>query len=261
MSSSAQSPEYLPDEYLTAHTERYNSYQERYAEQPRESDRKLIDLVRRVVASRPEGAGVSVLDIGCSTGNLLFHLKRALPTVDLTGGDLAESAIAKCRADRRLAGIRFEVMDILNLPPDTFDVVIANASTFFFTEEEYETATSSIARALKRGGSYFTFEYLHPFEQNICAIETSKGFPDGLRLHFRPYSRVRAILERQGFGDVAFAPFSIPIDLPKGSTYGDNREGYEDLNSYTVKAETGERMLFRGALFQPWCHMSATKAD
>jgi SAM-dependent methyltransferase len=262
MSASAHSPDYLPEEYLKSHTERYNQYQQRYAEQPREGDKKLIELVRAVAVPRLQaGAGVALLDIGCSTGNLLFHLKQALPGLELVGGDLAQSAITTCRDNPRLSGIRFEIMDVLNLPSDRFDIVVANASTFFFSDEDYDRATASIARSLRKGGSYFSFEYLHPYEQNVTVIEKSRSFPDGLHLHFRPYSTARRILERQGFRQITFAPFSIPIDLAMGQTYSDNREGYEDLNSFTITTQSGERLLFRGTLFQPWCHMSAVKAD
>ena len=62
-----------------------------------------------------------------------------------------------------------------------------------------------------------------------------------------------------GFDDVQFAPFEIPIDLPRGRTVGDNESGFEDLNSYTVRSEAGDRLLFRGTLFQPWCHLIARK--
>jgi hypothetical protein len=49
------------------------------------------------------------------------------------------------------------------------------------------------------------------------------------------------------------------MDLARGSVYKDGESGFEDLNSYTVKTETGDRLLFRGALYQPWCHMIAHK--
>src|SRR5262245_24789721 len=126
MSSSTQSPDYLPDEYLKEYSERYNQYQQRYADEPREGDKKLIDLVRRAAAGRlTAGQPVRLLDIGCSTGNLLFHLKSAMPALNLTGGDLDSSAIAVCRSNPRLSGIQFEMMDVLDLAPASFEIVIA----------------------------------------------------------------------------------------------------------------------------------------
>jgi hypothetical protein len=68
---------------------------------------------------------------------------------------------------------------------------------------------------------------------------------------------VRTIFEETGFTDVWFQPFNISIDLARV----DQAEGgsFQDLCSYTIKAEDGRRMLFRGALYQPWCHMMGRK--
>src|SRR5262245_62084252 len=51
---------------------RYDVYQDRYRNSIRESDKVLIEMIRSVV----EGRSASLLDIGCSTGNLLRHIKR-----------------------------------------------------------------------------------------------------------------------------------------------------------------------------------------
>jgi hypothetical protein len=79
-------------------------------------------------------------------------------------------------------------------------------------------------------------------------------------LHLRPQANTTRILEDCGFSAIRYTPFSIPIDLAPGQTAAGNREGFEDLNSYTVKVESGDRLLFRGTLFQPWCHLVARKA-
>lgn len=262
MPGPTSSPDYLPREYLRSTTELYNTYQERYAEQPRESDKVLIRLIASAIAPRLEtGEKISLLDIGCSTGNLLFHLKNALPGLDLTGGDLAESAIEGCRTNPRLAGINFQVMDIFDLPVGRFDVIVANAVAVYLDSEQYEQSIESVAKSLKKDGWFLAFEWLHPFEQEVQIVERSRSHPDGLKFYFRPFSATRAILSEHGFGDVQFHPFNIPIDLPRDVAYTDNRTGFEDLNTYTMKAETGERLLFRGTLFQPWCHLMARKTN
>src|SRR5687767_4477614 len=77
----------------SAHMREYSDYQQRYAETPRESDKVLIDLVRE---HAPEGG--SLLDMGCSTGNLLLHISRLLPGLELHGADMASDVIAACRS-------------------------------------------------------------------------------------------------------------------------------------------------------------------
>lgn len=256
----SSSPAYLPAAYLNSFTDKYNVYQQRYAENPRESDKALIRLIARSVGERLQaGEQLSLLDIGCSTGNLLYHLHNAFPDLQMTGGDLAPGAIATCRADARLSGIQLDVMDLFNLPLDRFDLIIANAVMYYFTAQEYAQAATSISKALKKNGVYFSFEFIHPFEQDLAIREVSRSHPDGINLHFRPYSAVRPVLEECGFVSIQYIPFIIPIDLEKGSRYTDDTSGIEDLNSYTVKTQEGERMLFRGALYQPWCHLVAWK--
>lgn len=232
--------------------EGYLEHQQRYVVEPKEADKVLIELVRALAAehARP----LRVLDIGCSTGNLLRHLDRAVPGLDLTGGELAEEALAECRSDPELASIGFERMDVLTLEPTAgFDAVIANAVLFLFDDDEFSRAVASISGALRPGGALFVFDFFHPFEQRLEIHELERTHADGLRLTFRPYSLTQAALERHGFDRIEFRPFEIPIDLPR-------RTRDDEIVTYTRRLETGERLLFRGALCQPWCHLVARRA-
>jgi hypothetical protein len=56
----------------------YDIYQKRYRDSIRESDKVLIELIRSVIGGR----SASLLDVGCSTGNLLRHVKRLLPALE-----------------------------------------------------------------------------------------------------------------------------------------------------------------------------------
>lgn len=242
--------EYVTDEQFLRD---YNAYQAKYAKQMRESDKVLVGLVRDLVAKRG-AARPKLLDIGCSTGNLLLHLKRMLPQFELTGGDLAESSLAECRANPDLAGISFKNLNILDLPKDTrYDIIVVNAVLYMMEDREFEGALRSLAQALEPGGAVVVFDFFHPFEQDLSIIEVSKSHPNGLRLRFRPMSRATTMLEGAGFRNGQFRPFTLPIDLPRNP---DNSE----LISYTVTTNEGARLPFRGTLFQPWCHLTAEKA-
>src|SRR5260370_38896184 len=78
----------------------YDDYQARYATQIRESDKVILGLVRDLTGGRG-----NVLDIGCSTGNLLLHMKRALPNLSLVGGELVESSLNIAKSNPDLAGV------------------------------------------------------------------------------------------------------------------------------------------------------------
>lgn len=237
--------EYVADDDFISE---YSEYQKRYADTIRESDRVILDLVRTETTEAP----VTLLDIGCSTGNLLRHLKRAFPSLALVGGDLTPSVLARCREDPELEGIEFAELDILDLPAARYDVVVANAVLYLLQDDEYARAAESVAASLRAGGTFIAFDFFHPFEQDLAIRETSRTHPEGLTLHFRPFSQARAVFERAGFDRVEFHPFEIPVDLERPT---DDAE----ILSYTVPAADGRRLLYRGTLFQPWCHFVARK--
>lgn len=242
--------DYVNDEqFLKA----YNAYQARYATNMRESDKVIVSMVRSLV----EKAGdrrLRVLDIGCSTGNLLLHLKRMVPEADYIGGDLAQSSLERCRANSDLADIVFEQMDITDLRPDSFDIVIVNAVLYMFDENQYSKALNSLHKSLNNNGSAIIYDFAHPFtQQNLVIYETTLWHPEGLRLCFRPMNLVRESISRVGFECIEFYPFELPIELPK--------PGYdENVVTYTVNTKAEGRLMFRGALYQPWCHMIARKS-
>jgi SAM-dependent methyltransferase len=241
--------DYVNDEkYL----EKYNAYQARHAVDIRESDKVIISMVRQLV-DQANGRRLKVLDIGCSTGNLLMHLKRLVPEVDYMGGDLARSSLETCKANPNLQGIDFQAMDILDLPSSTFDIIIVNAVLYMFDDAQYERALAELNQALTNKGSVIVYDFIHSFvHQNLTIYETSLLHPDGMRLCFRPMSSVSAAVTRAGFSAVEFHPFELPIELSK--------PGYdEEVVTYTVNTDKNDRLMFRGALYQPWCHMVAQK--
>lgn len=241
-----------PREYVTRD---YLEYQKKYAQNMRESDKVLLRLIAGAAEQpRPEADGpLRLLDIGCSNGNLLVHLRKLLPDAELHGGDLYPEILEHCRANPELAGAHFEVMDVRDLPAEPrYDVVVSNAVIHRFRDPEFLLTVRSLGRVLRPGGWLFAFEFYHPYEQQVELVERTALHPEGLTLVYRSFSQVARLLREHGFAEVRFLPFDIPIDLPKPADPGDTR-------TFTVRTEAGERLNFRGCLCTPWCHLVARK--
>jgi SAM-dependent methyltransferase len=196
-----------------------------------------------------------VLDMGCSTGNFLRHVRQLMPDATLLGGDLMPSAVEQCRNDPALAGIDFEVMDIFAIPTGApFDAIVVNAVTYLFDDEEVARAYRSLADALKPGGTYIGYEFVHPGDYQQTVVQTTYWNPVGLRLILRSENTTRRLLKQAGFEKIDIHPFEIPIDLPE--PVRDGTEG--DFITYTKRDPvTGRRVMFRGDLYQPWAHIVA----
>ena len=231
----------------------YSEYQKQYFDNARESDKVVIAMAQKV-SNELRKTDVSILDVGCSTGNLLYHMKHHMPEARLTGGDLMAYVVNECRSNPSLEGIRFEVMDVCAVPQDNYDIIIVNAVMFLLDWDRYDEAVRGIFASLAPGGAFIGYEWMHGFHSDISITEKSNLHPQGLTINVRPFWRVRESFLEAGFADVTFVPFEIPLDLPQ-------QEGTEkELISRTVRTRDGARLMFRGPLYQPWCHMVARKA-
>ena len=96
-------------------SQEYRDYYARYFTQIRESDRVLIEMVHNRLDERLQhGDSLSLIDIGCGSGQLLFHLKHQLPQITLTGADAFPAVVEQCRQNQDLSGITFVDADLLN---------------------------------------------------------------------------------------------------------------------------------------------------
>lgn len=79
----------------------------------------------------PSPASCRVLEVGCGSGWNLIPMAAALPEARFEGFDLAQSAIESAKRDAAslgLSNLRFEHLDLMNLPADfgQFDYIIAH---------------------------------------------------------------------------------------------------------------------------------------
>lgn len=230
----------------------YIEYQEQYRNKVRESDRWLSE---RVAFSVKDKANPIVLDMGCSTGNFLLHLRKVLPNEPfLYGIDVVEDYIEACKHRYDLRGMMFETKDILAGPlfadyPGSLDVVIANMSMMFMNNPEYETAICHMADGLKPGGALFIMDYIHDFPHLIEVTERTETVPYSVTFRLRPQVLVERMCKSAGLAKPSFEEFYMPFELP-----------VEGIKTHTKRLADGRNLSFRGALYQPWCLMKAIKS-
>ncbi|HEY9207107.1 MAG TPA: class I SAM-dependent methyltransferase [Candidatus Methanoperedens sp.] len=100
---------------------------------------------------------VSVLDVGCGTGENALYLAGL--GHEVWGVDIAPKAIEKARIKAKERGLRatFLVCDALNLQSlgRTFDTVIDSGLFHVLSDEERPVFTRSLASVLRSGGRYY----------------------------------------------------------------------------------------------------------
>ncbi len=229
----------------------YLKNQEKFVEEPRESDKILLELIDKAVAEMGK-PNARLLDAGCSTSSFINHVAVAFPDLVLTGIDIAPSVIESNRANPALKGIEFREVDMTDMRFDEpFDIVVCNRSMMFFAPELFDTVVQNIARVIRPGGRWIMLDYMNPFEQELIIDDFSVWYPEGNRLHMRSYKTHRESLARAGFDEPVFTPFEIPVDMPK---HPDPSQIY----THTIKTEDGRRLQMRGAIYQPWCFLEAS---
>ncbi|SMO66370.1 SAM-dependent methyltransferase [Fodinibius sediminis] len=135
-------------------------YEKLYADRDEDEAARLIDLLERVL-SLP--AGSKILDLGCGRGRHAITLSQK--GYQVTGIDLSEQAIATAREKSGHMGIeqiRFEVRDMRNPLPETFDAVFNLFTTFGYFESDEENAGvfDSVSQMLSPGG-IFVVDYFN----------------------------------------------------------------------------------------------------
>lgn len=190
-----------------------------WAEQQAPLDRQLAPLGRRALAELDLGPGRRVLDVGCGAGETTLEL--AARGAEATGVDISSPLLDVAR--RRAAGVahvRFLEADAQTYPfePESFDAVFSRFGVMFFGDPD--AAFANLHRALAPGGR-LAFVCWRPMSDGnelmglpMRAVLARTGIaappppepgapgPFG----FADPDRVRGILGRAGFRDVAIVP-------------------------------------------------------
>jgi SAM-dependent methyltransferase len=188
--------------------ERYTGLTE---QETRQGTALLAAIRGRLLQETALAAGEAVLEIGCGAGEFLPAL---LQTVGAGGRvaalDVSDGLCAQARAvlAAHPLGAVGEVvrgdMAALPFPPATFDVVVCRA-VLQYAEQALPAVAAEIARVLRPGGRFASFEMLSAHERPLLPVPHTAG---AARAHARAAARWRTLPFRLARGALvrAFAP-------------------------------------------------------
>ncbi|WP_438022436.1 class I SAM-dependent methyltransferase [Sorangium sp. So ce233] len=149
--------------------------------------------------------GQRVLDVGCGTGTLAVLASQRHPgvEVDAADGDDEVLAIARDKAARAGAGVRFERAMAWALPyPDgTFDRVVSSLMFHHLVADDKRRAAQEIFRVLRPGGALLLADFGPPRGAAGRAVAWALGRFAHLRENLADL--LPALLTGAGYSDVA----------------------------------------------------------
>lgn len=135
-------------------------YEKLYSNRDEEEARQLITFLEETLQLNDCS---SILDLGCGRGR--HSITLAEHGYQVKGVDLSAEAIKTATSkakDLNLENVSFEVRDMRNPLPQTFDAIVNLFTTFGYFEQDDENALvlDSVVRMLNKGG-IFVLDYLN----------------------------------------------------------------------------------------------------
>lgn len=161
-------------------------YERLYANRDEEEAARLIDLLEKTMNLHQ---CETVLDLGCGRGRHSISLHRRGYRVK--GIDLSETAIqsARRKAERKgLEGIRFEVRDMRDPLPESFDAILNLFTTFGYFKSDKENAGvfDSVVEMLDKEG-IFVVDFLNASYVRENYRPADSGEFEGFHYEIRRY--------------------------------------------------------------------------
>ena len=148
----------------------------------------LIDLIK-VRLKKDKIEEYSLLDIGCSRGELLYHIKNDLKNhTSLVGLDYSQTLIDNAKQHEFLNDISFVVGDAENFClSQEFDFIVCSGVTGYF--DTLDKLFTSINDHLKVGGTALVFHLFNKFDIDVLVKYRNNHYFDG----FKPGWNIHAI--------------------------------------------------------------------
>lgn len=131
--------------------------------------------------------GVSVLELGCGTGDMWRNRKSLIGSCSkLILSDISEGMVAATKDNiGYYDNIEYKVLDIQEIPyeDETFDIVIANMMLYHVPD--IDKGLSEVRRVLKLGGCFYCATYgEHGIIEYLSKILSAYGVEDNINKNF-----------------------------------------------------------------------------
>lgn len=173
-------------------------YEKLYADRDEEEAAQLIELLEETLSLQKCS---KILDLGCGRGRHSINLTEK--GYQVTGIDLSEQAISTAREKAKALNrgeIRFEVRDMRDPLPETFDAVVNLFTTFGYFESDTENARvfDSVRQMLVPGG-IFVLDYLNATQVRNTIRSSEEGAFHGIHYTIKRYIRDNAVFKEIEF--------------------------------------------------------------
>ncbi|MBN2732897.1 MAG: class I SAM-dependent methyltransferase [Balneolaceae bacterium] len=173
-------------------------YEKLYVNRDESEALQLIELLEETLSLH---ACSHILDLGCGRGRHAINLARK--GYQVTGIDLSVQAIQTAQEkveQLNLQNVDFQVRDMRNPLPQTFDAIVNLFTTFgyFMADKENARVLDSVVQMLKPGG-IFVLDYL-----NARKVRTSFDSSDAGKFHDIDYNIKRYLKNDAIYKDIHF---------------------------------------------------------
>lgn len=169
---------------------------------------------------REKRSGVRFLEMGCGNGSNLRMLSNE--GFDFAGIDISAVGVQLCRVDSD--SIFVEDMTSTRFEDASFDCVLDVFSSYCLDEEGFGRFVAEVARLLKPGGRFFSYE---PSTGSDAFKRTGNGVPDA----DSPFSGNTYPFRYVGAGEYKSALERVGLSVPYletvGRTYRNTKEYFE----------------------------------
>lgn len=189
-------------------------------------DRFLDNVTPPLLDAAFPGEGGRVMDIGCGYGSTTLEMARRVgPNGRCLGVDISAPMLDRARVrSAGMANVEFVRGDAqtADLGAEAFDAAMSRFGVMFF--EDPDAAFANIRRAMRAGGRLAFVAWRSPMENAFFAAPAMAAAallppapapdPDAPgQFAFADAGKVRGVLERAGWRDIAVEPLDAPVSV------------------------------------------------